>query len=83
MESPLPRSQHAAIAADTNLGLVFGGFCASKNLLLNDLWTFDSSAVPFTTSKSNELPGGVWTKLTQSGNVPKGRRGHTLTKVPN
>ena len=82
MESPLPRSQHAAITADKNLGLIFGGFCASKNLLLNDLWTFEYSAVPFATSKSHELAGGVWSKLAQSGSLPAPRRGHTLTKLP-
>eukprot|EP00347_Sterkiella_histriomuscorum_P002702 403367137 len=83
MESPLPRSQHAAIVANSGIGLVFGGYCASKNLLLNDMWTFDYNSVPFSTQKSNELPGGIWTKHPQTGNVPNGRRGHTLTKIPN
>lgn len=65
MESPLPRSQHAAILADSGIGLIFGGYCASKNLLLSDMWTFDYNSVPFASSKSNELPGGVWTKVIQ------------------
>ena len=81
MESPLPRSQHQSFLLEPGLAIVFGGYCASKNLLLNDLWTLDTKSVPFS-SKQLELTGCVWTKQEQQGSVPKARKGHTIVKIP-
>jgi hypothetical protein len=54
---------------------MFGGFSATKNLLLNDLWKLDLTNVTFET-KANDLAGASWTTLTQQGEVPKARKGH-------
>ena len=60
MESPLPRSQHTTIAFEHNRAMLFGGICSSKNLLLNDLWIFDTTHIPFNGTKQMELTGCSW-----------------------
>jgi hypothetical protein len=51
MESPLPRSQHGAVIFEHDKAMIFGGYCSSKNLLLNDLWVLDTKNVPFANTK--------------------------------
>jgi hypothetical protein len=42
---------------------MFGGYCASKNLLLNDLYQFEYANGSFETMKLGDITGGIWTKL--------------------
>mmetsp|Transcript_16822 Transcript_16822/g.14751 ORF Transcript_16822/g.14751 Transcript_16822/m.14751 type:complete len:142 (-) Transcript_16822:822-1247(-) len=56
---------------------MLGGF-TDKNM--GDLWELDISLCSY--KGKGDIPGGVWNILTQTGEIPRERRGHTLLKVP-
>ena len=81
MDSPMVRSQHAIVQTSETEAVLFGGYCESKNLYPQDLYQCDISGIDFN-GKANELPGLVWRRVSQSGKVPAGRKGHSFVKVP-
>jgi len=82
MESAPSRCYHRAVPVGEKEALLFGGYSAFQNELLNDMWKMDYSAVNFS-QKTFDLPGIVWTRIEQQGNVPAPRKGFTFSKVPN
>jgi len=77
-EPPKPRYKHSITKIEKSQSVfMFGGF-TTKNM--NDLWELDLSCISH--KGKGDIPGAVWNVLTQKGDVPCERRGHTLIKIP-
>ena len=61
---------------------MFGGYSQQKFSFCNknDLWELDLSLLNF--KGKDDIPGAVWTSLSQKGSVPTARRGHKMSKIP-
>ena len=72
-DQPEERSLHAA-AKVQDRAFIFGGFSPS-NGYLKDLWSFNFGAVDWASGRVN---GAGWTRHMLRGQVPAGRKAHTM-----
>ena len=77
-EPPLPRYQHAISKVEKENTIILFGGCAQQ--LMNDLWELDLSSWNY--KGKSDIPGAVWSCLSQKGDIPTVRRGHKLVKFP-
>jgi len=79
---PFPRDQHQICKIDDKTALLFGGFTASKGILLNDLWIFNYAKANPEKESDSEIQGAEWINITNdTGPRPTPRRGHTMISM--
>ena len=76
---PMPRDQHQVCKIGDRIAVLFGGFAAAKNALLNDLWLLDYSKANPEKDADSEVQGAEWIKIdNDTGPRPTARRGHSM-----
>ncbi|CAK56809.1 unnamed protein product (macronuclear) [Paramecium tetraurelia] len=74
LESPPNRHNHTMCDLPGMEKIIFGGACLPEDLMYNDVWIFNYSAIQFTNQQ--EIPGAVATKKNCKGEHPAPRQGH-------
>ncbi|KAM3129326.1 hypothetical protein pb186bvf_018542 [Paramecium bursaria] len=74
LEVPPNRHNHTLTDYQSQEKIIFGGACLPEDILYNDVWIFNYSAIQYTTSP--EIPGAICTKRNTKGETPPPRQGH-------